>query len=250
MVTVRPLLPAATDDPEVLAGYATPPVGPRGWWLRANMVASLDGAATGPDHRSGTLSSPTDRKVFHHLRGLADAVVVGAGTARTEDYRPVSTSEAVAAERLARGQAPRATLVVVSRSMMLAPSARMFAGPDPAVVVTSRSAPADAVAAVAQVAEVVQVGADRVDLAEAVQLLAARGLRQLLCEGGPSLLADLVTADLVDELCLTVAPVLEGGSSPRIAHGSTPATPPTLDLVGMVLATDGSLLTRWRRRQA
>jgi 5-amino-6-(5-phosphoribosylamino)uracil reductase len=249
MVSVRPLLPADADPAEVLDGYATPPPGRRGWWLRANMVASADGAATGPDGRSGPLSSPADRQVFHHLRGLADAVLVGAGTARAENYGPVSASEQVAAQRVARGQGQRATLVVVSRSMALDPSARMFGGPERVVVVTSRCAPAAAVAPVAAVAEVLRTGREQVDLAEALTVLADRGLRQVLCEGGPSLLGDLVAADLVDEVCLTVAPLLLAGCAPRIAHGARPPVPSSLDLDGAVLAEDGSLLTRWRRRQ-
>jgi riboflavin-specific deaminase-like protein len=237
----------AAPDEDVLAAYAYPPLGEAPCWLRANMVATVDGAATGPDGRSGSISSGADRRLFHHLRGLCDALLVGAGTARTENYRPLSSSDEVAAARAASGQAPRPTLVVVSRALRLEPDLRMFSGPDRVVVVTSRAAPAAAADALAVVADVVRTGDDEVDLHEALDLLAGRGLRLLLCEGGPSLLGDLVADGLLDELCLTVAPVALSGTAPRAAHGRPAAVPVSLEPAIVVLADDGSLLTSWRR---
>jgi 5-amino-6-(5-phosphoribosylamino)uracil reductase len=247
---VRSLLPPGLSDAadaDLLAGYAYPRLERDRWWLRANMVSSLDGAVTGADGRSGTLSTPPDRRVFHHLRSLADAVVVGAGTARAENYGPVRAVEAQAAAREARGQPARAAMVVVTRSLALDPHARLFSGPDRVVVVTTRSAPWDAVERLAEVADVVRTGGDEVDLAEMLALLAARGLRRLLCEGGPALLGHLVAARLVDELCLTVAPLMVAGQVRRIADGPGAEPPVGFSPAGMLLADDGTLLTRWRR---
>jgi riboflavin-specific deaminase-like protein len=247
---VRSLLPPGPDDPahgDPLVGYAYPPLGQHRWWLRANMVSSLDGAVTGADGRSGTLSTPPDRLVFHHLRSLADAVVVGAGTARAENYGPVRANDEQATARAARGQSPGATMVVVSRTLAFDPAARLFSGPDRVVVVTTRRAPWEAVERVAEVADVVRTGDDDVDLVEMLGVLADRGLRHLLCEGGPELLGDLVVAGLLDELCLTLAPMMVAGQVRRIADGAGAEPPLGLRPAGVLLADDGTLLTRWQR---
>jgi riboflavin-specific deaminase-like protein len=242
-----PPVPADAADADLLAGYANPPLQGNRWWLRANMVSSLDGAVSGADGRSGTLSTPSDRQVFHHLRSLADAVVVGAGTARAEDYGPVRDGDAQARARTARGQSARATMVVVTRSLALDPDARLFSGPDRVVVVTTRSAPGDAVERLSDVADVVRTGRDEVDLTEMLEVLAQRGLRHLLCEGGPTLLGDLVAARLVDELCLTLAPMMVAGQVRRIADGAGAEPPLGLRPAGLLLADDGALFTRWSR---
>ncbi len=245
------LLPVPTEpttsETDALAGYAYPPLAGGRWWLRANMVSSLDGAVTGADGRSGTLSTPSDRLVFHHLRALSDAIVVGAGTARAENYGPPRMSEQALEQRLDHGQHPRPTLVVISRSMRLDPAARLFAGPDRVMVVTARATPWPAVDRVAEVADVLRTGGDEVDLQEALGVLADRGLRRILCEGGPSLLGDLVADRLLDELCLTTAPMMVAGRVRRIADGRAAEPPLGFVPVGMVLADDGSLFTRWRR---
>jgi riboflavin biosynthesis pyrimidine reductase len=232
---------------QVLESYEYPPLAGGRWWLRANMVTSVDGAATGPDGRSGVLATPVDKAVFGHLRTLADAVVVGAGTARAENYGPPRIDEPTAAARVSRGQAPRPRLVVVTRSLSLDPGARLFSGPDRVTVVTARSADWNAVERLAQVADVLRAGDDEVDLAEMVGVLADQGLRRLLCEGGPTLLADLVADGLLDELCWTVAPVLTGGDSPRMVSGRSPEPLTGVSLAGMVRDDDGTLLTRWVR---
>jgi riboflavin-specific deaminase-like protein len=236
-----------TSDADALAGYAYPPLAGGRWWLRANMVSSLDGAVTGADGRSGTLSTPSDRLVFHHLRSLSDAIIVGAGTARTENYGPPRVSTAAVERRLDHGQATRPTMVVVSRSLRLDPAARLFSGPDRVLVVTARATPWPAVDRVAEVADVLRTGGDDVDLQETLGVLADRGLRRLLCEGGPALLADLVAARLLDELCLTLAPMMVAGRVRRIADGRPTEPPLGFVPAGMVLADDGSLFTRWRR---
>lgn len=248
MKSLYPLPGGAESSVEsVLDGYAYPPIAGARWWLRANMLASVDGAVTGPDGRSGSLATSADRVVFHHLRGLADAIVVGAGTARDEDYGPPNIDEQTTARREAAGQAPRPRIVVVTRSLSLDPESRLFSGPDRVVVVTSQSAPWSDVERLAEVADVLRVGEDDVDLAEMLGVLADQGLRQLLCEGGPGLLGDLVAARLLDELCSTVVPTLAGGEAGRIVSGRSPEPLVGLSLASLAAADDGTLFFRWLR---
>jgi riboflavin-specific deaminase-like protein len=227
--------------------YAYPTLAGGRWWLRANMLSSVDGAVTGPDGRSGSLSTDTDRSLLRYLRGLSDAIMVGAGTARTEDYGPPSVDDPTLVRRAAVGQAPRPRLVVVSRSLSLDPAARMFSGPDRVIVVTSRAADWNAIERLAEVADVVRAGDDAVDLTELLGVLADQGLRRLLCEGGPSLLADLVAGRLLDELCLTTVPTLVGGSARRLGAGAAPDPRFELALTSMSRESDGTLFTRWGR---
>src|SRR4051794_18610951 len=94
---MRRLLPSAEDDVDLDLAYALPP---GAQWLRANMVSTIDGSVTGENHRSGTISGTTDKAVFAALRRLADAVLVGAGTARTEGYRPSTLPIVLVSNRL------------------------------------------------------------------------------------------------------------------------------------------------------
>lgn len=238
---------AGLDVETVLRGYDYPPIAGARWWLRANMLTSLDGAVTGPDGRSGSLSTPPDRQVFHHLRGLADAIVVGAGTAREEDYGPASVDEQTAALRQTAGQAPRPRIVVVSRTLSLANESRLFQGPDRTIVVTSRSAPWPEVERLGLVADVLRAGDDEVDLAEMLGVLADQGLPRLLCEGGPGLLADVVAGGLLDELCLTTVPTLVGGDAPRMVSGRAVDPLVRMSMATMTRADDGTLFSRWLR---
>jgi riboflavin-specific deaminase-like protein len=231
---VQTLFPSAASDlalDEMVDGYAYPAIAGARWWLRAVMVCSVDGAVTGPDGRSGSISSTSDRVLFRHLRAQPDAVIVGAGTARAEDY----------------GQPSEARLVVVSRSLSLDPQSRLFDGPGRVVVATSRSADWNAVERLAQVADVVRVGDDEVDLTELVGLLADQGLQRLQCEGGPALLGDIAAAGLLDELCLSTVPTIVGGKGARIVTGAAADPAVGLALTSLVRADDGTLFSRWRR---
>jgi riboflavin biosynthesis pyrimidine reductase len=185
-------------------------------WVLANMVAGLDGS-TAVGGRVGELSSPVDADLFRMLRALADVVLVGAGTVRRERYGPVRLSDHLRAERTNEGRPPVPPLAVVSRSLELDFDAPVFAEADPespTIVLTSASAPADRVRAAEGHAEVVIAGEDQVDPAAAMAALGARGARIVLCEGGPTLLGGLVAADALDELCLTIAPVMGGDPLP------------------------------------
>jgi riboflavin biosynthesis pyrimidine reductase len=217
-------------------------------WLRANMVSSLDGAGQ-HDGRSAPLSCPADMRVFGVLRALADVVIVGAGTVRQEGYRPARARKHFAARRAAAGQRPAPAIAVVTAGMDLDFSMPLFTEPLlPTLVITGAEAPADRVAAAREAgAEVLIAGAGAgVEPERVVSALAERGLSRLLLEGGPRLLGEFVAVGAVDELCLTLSPVLTAGQAQRIAQGPAVPVPERLRLVS-VLEQDGFLFTRYQR---
>lgn len=235
---MHPLLPAddALDDEQLARRYACPQdLGAP--FVRVSYVASADGAVS-VGGRSEGLSSPADRRVFLLLRRLADVILVGAGTARAQDYRGARSPV------IGRDAPP--PIAVVTGSARLDPGSRLFTDTRvPPIVLTLGSAPPERrerlAAAGADVVVLERLTPDAV-LAE----LARRGLHRVLCEGGPVLFGELVAADAVDELCLTVAPVLVGGTAGRIATGPAGEHLRRLQLVD-VLHEDGALLLRYRR---
>ena len=197
-------------------------------WLRVNMVSTVDGAAASPDGLSEGISSPADRRIFGRLRGLADAVLVGAGTVRSEGYRPARPKPDFADRRAQAGQTVVPVIAVVSRSLNLDLSLPLYTGPAVrTVVITSAQADSDRLKATREVCDVEMCGDASVDLQAAVRALNDRGLSRIHAEGGPTLLADLVAADLLDELLLTLSPTIAGGSFPtgatvpRILEGAS-----------------------------
>ncbi len=240
-------LATAADLEEQYLPHATRPAGAAGGGrhVRVDFVASLDGAVEVGRH-SRPLSGPADRAVFFAMRAVADVVVVGAGTVRAEEYGPIRLDEDRRRRRAARGQSPLPALAIVSDRAELEPTARVFAGEERTLVLTTASAAA-ARPDLAGVAEVVVCGETRVDLRLALDELARRGLRRVLCEGGPALLGSLLAVDAVDELCLTLSPVLVGAPHLRLA-GEEPLAggPVRLRLTGVVEA-DGVLMTRYAR---
>ncbi|MBO0822041.1 MAG: dihydrofolate reductase family protein, partial [Nocardiopsaceae bacterium] len=181
------------------------------------------------------------------LRGLADVVLAGAGTVRAEGYRPTRARESWQALGLRSGRPDAPPLAVVSRSLELDPAAPFLAGAPPdarTIVITCAAAPAARRAALASVADVIVAGDTLVNLKDALAALRDRGLGRVLCEGGPHLLGQLAAAGLLDELCLTIAPLLAGPGSPGIVSGAPfPAARP-LRLAG-VLEEDGTLFCRY-----
>jgi riboflavin biosynthesis pyrimidine reductase len=248
MINVRSVWPLATGE---LTGadleeiYAYPAELDRPW-VQVNFVASADGAVE-VGTTSAALSHAADRTVFLLGRDLADVVLVGAGTARAEDYRGVVAGAKRLERRRRLGFTTVPPIAVVTRSADLDPASRLFTETAvPPIVVTTDTADTRALEAAG--AEVLRAGHDDVDLPRALDLLAARGLRRIDCEGGPGLFARLIAADLVDQLCLTVAPLLVAGQAGRIATG-TPALPRRLALAS-ILVEDGFTLLRYRRRGA
>jgi len=220
MASVDQLWPPQARPADLAALYDYPPdlAAP---YVRVNFVSSLDGAVT-LANRSRGLSDPADRDVFALQRTMADVILVGAGTARAEGYRGMRPTDEQATTRAALGLAPVPPIAVVTASCWLTPEHPLVTDTlVPPIVVTVERAPAEHRAALADAGVPVLVaGPDRVDAAEAVRLLGERGLNRLLCEGGPHLFADLVDADLVDELCLTISPQLVGGAAGRITAGA------------------------------
>ncbi|MEC3981098.1 pyrimidine reductase family protein [Amycolatopsis sp. H20-H5] len=216
-------------------------------WVQVNFVASADGAMSLDDLSEG-LSHPADKRIFLLGRDLADVILVGAGTARAEGYGGVRTSGARAERRARLGLSATPPIAVVTRSAQLDPAGPLFTDTKaPALIITTEDAPAERKAALAEAgAELVIAGRDQVDLPGALAQLAARGLRRVDCEGGPSLFADLIAADLVDQLCLTVGPLLAGAGAGRIAHGTASAAPRRLDLASILLE-DSFTMLRYRR---
>jgi riboflavin biosynthesis pyrimidine reductase len=231
--------------------YACPAVSGRPW-VRANMVTSTDGAAA-VDGMSGGLSGPADRMVFTVLRSLADVILVGARTARVERYRPVPAAPIWTALRPAGSQLPR--IAVVTGSLDL--DSRLLDSPrgNPPIFITTPVAADDASgSAVAAQAQIVVAGQQRVDVGQAIAALGGMGYQQILVEGGPSLLAQLAEVDLLDEFCVTISPVLAGGSAGRVVAprpaepGSTTGPAARLNLAH-VLTDDGFLFCRYLRHQ-
>ena len=240
---MRRVLPSSADDIDPYEEYA---LAPKQVHVRINFVASADGASTLAG-RSGGLSGDADKKLFSILRDLADVILVGASTVRHEGYGPVQLSGDRRDRRRACGLDSPAPIAVVSHSLDLDPAAPIFTEAEArTVVVTDESAPADRREALSAVADIVLAGTDRVDAADALDQLAARGLHRVLCEGGPALLGDLEAADRVDELCLTLSPLLAGPGPGRIVRGMPLVEPLGLSLAGL-LEQDDFLFLRYDR---
>lgn len=236
--------PVELDDTALTALYAVPDRSrPH---VRVNFVTSVDGAVA-VDGFSAGLSGPADKKVYALLRDQCDALLVGAGTLRHEGYRELDLGPERGAQRRAAGLAEQPTLVIVSSRLELAPDHPALANP-PArpTVLTHAGSPADRRAALADVADILVCGDDAVDLPAGLAALAARGLAQVLCEGGPHLLGALTAADAVDELCLTVSPLLAGPGAGRIIAGA-PLTEPRGLTLAHLLEADSNLLLRYTR---
>jgi riboflavin biosynthesis pyrimidine reductase len=226
---MRRLFPDPREEVDLRTAYAAD--SPR--HLRANFVASADGSVS-LEGKSGTLGSPADRELFQLLRAMSDVVLVGAGTARVENY---------GGARQTAGNIP--PIAVVSRSLDFDVQSRLFTDTlVPPIILTCEAAPQDRRNALDGIAEVIVAGDEDVDLRVALDALAERGLRHVECEGGPHLLGWLIAAGLLDELCLTVAPVIAGGEAGRIVAGLETQVADRLQLAH-VLEDDGFLFLRY-----
>ncbi|MFI5908658.1 pyrimidine reductase family protein [Dactylosporangium sp. NPDC051541] len=236
---MQQLWPASVGDPDLIELYRTPP----GPWLRLNFVTSLDGAGH-VGGRSAPLSGPADKRVFGVLRMLCDALVVGAGTLREEGYHALRLDAARRDWRVAHGLSEYPVLVVASARLDLDPAHRAFADAPvrPIIVTCAGHDPGP----LADVADIIAAGEGEVDLAAAVAQLRERGHAHILSEGGPRLFGSLTAAGLVDELCLTVSPLLAGPGATRITAGAPVDTPEQFTL-RHVLLDDGLLFLRHSR---
>lgn len=238
--------PLTNIDPVELVAADHRPLPADRPWVLVNMVASIDGAIE-VDGRSGGLGSPGDKAMFHALRQLPDVIVAGAGTVRAENYGPVVLDAEAQARRVARGQQPIPRLAVVSGRAHLDPQSKLFSDPTQRpIVITSSRAAKTSVDPLREVADIVIAGSGGVDLRDAFAQLRALNLHTLLCEGGPTLNDQLLTDDLVDEWCQTIAPILTGGDAARGAQGPKAGVTRSLRLARIIVDED-VLLLRYAR---
>jgi riboflavin biosynthesis pyrimidine reductase len=215
--------------------------------LRSNFVTSLDGAME-IEGKSKALSGPSDQEIFGKLRMLSDVVLVGAGTVRIEGYRPLRLAAERRAWRVEHGLAENPTLAIVSSRLDLDPKAPFLAeAPVRPIVFTHPASPVEAREALGAVADVVVCGHAGVDLHAVVSTLVERGLPQILTEGGPHLQGALTEADLIDEMCLSLAPILAGPGSGRITAGPTATATRSYALRSALAGDDGFLFFRYLR---
>lgn len=211
-------------------------------WLMANFVTTVDGAAV-VDGGSTAINDEDDKAMFQAMRAVPEFVLVGSETIKSEGYGPLTLDEERRERRLAAGLEATPHLVTVSRSLDFDPGARVFGDPDHRVMIlTTEDAPDERATSLAEVADVVRLrstGPDDI-------LHYMRMARVVLCEGGPSLMGQFVAAGLVDEMALTIAPMLVSGTSPRLAHGHE-ARPPIEMSLDRVLYGDRSLFLRYLR---
>jgi|GEM_PF-232386 len=242
---VVPWSPAQPDDDTLARWYRWPEpsdgdAGADRAVVRANMVASLDGGTT-VHGRSGGLGNAADEHLFALLRDLANVVLVGAGTVRAERYGGIRLTEERAARRLRWGLSASPPPIAVVTSRGLDPQSPLFTDTvTPPIVITT---PAGA-GQVPPGVQVISSNSDQVDLAAALRTLRQNGFRHVHCEGGPALLATLVAEGLLDELCLTISPMLLGtGSAPMVPTRLGESVRWSLDGVHVV---GDHLFTRYR----
>ena len=247
---MRRLLPEPATDVDPVEAYASDsrPARPGRPWVLVNMIQSLDGG-TAVNGLSGGLGGPADLAVFRAIRAVPDVILVGAATAREEKYKPPNLAADVAAQRQARGQSAAPRLAVMSRSANFAPDEAWLEptsdGAKPFLIVPD-DAPAHRLDALADRVEVITAGHASVDLRSTMGSLGRAGARVVLSEGGPSVNGQLVAADLVDEVCLSLSPALVAGGSERIAHGDDPDLIHRFQLTRL-LAADDLLFFRYTR---
>lgn len=214
-------------------------------WIRANFVSTLDGVVQGPDFKSGSLSSPADKRILGLLRSLADVVVIGANTARVEAYQPVKSADQRTIIRKRLGLSAGPAMAVVSRSLDIDRSL-LEGGQGRTLVVTTQSASADKRRTISVTNEVIVAGEHTVDFSRAADELADRGYERVLCEGGPTLMHDVVASGRLDELCLTLTTRLVSGRAMRLTSGEALDPPYALQLK-QLLEQDGELFARYTR---
>jgi len=235
----------ATSPEEIASGMRLAELAPPGRpYLALNMVSSLDGKAT-IDWRTRGLSTDLDRRLFHHLRTQADAVMVGAGTVRIERYGRMAKSEELRDKRESEGLAPDPLAVIVSSRLDLPTDLPLLNEPDQHVVIATASD-----ATLTGLGDQVEYFRGGDDLPRLMGYLAeSHGVRSILCEGGPTLNSHLFGAHLVDELFLTLNPKVAGGAAAlTIVAGRDLVEPAELELVSVAEGA-GDLFTRWRVRR-
>jgi riboflavin biosynthesis pyrimidine reductase/flavin reductase (DIM6/NTAB) family NADH-FMN oxidoreductase RutF len=248
-MTLRQVWPVVRDDVDPWTLYdvdRSPPDGRP--YVVVNMVSSVDGA-TMVSGATAPLSSDADQEIFRLLRASADIILVGAQTVRAENYGVPQISDRGRQRRRARNQAAAPRVAVVSRSLDFDWQAPLFR--DPArrpLLLVPTGAPRAQSSAAGAVADLLVAGESRVDVAAALTALRQEGAAVVLCEGGPTLNSYLAQAHLIDELCLTLSPVLAGEDSARLLGAARLGGLAGLELVH-VLEEEGFVFLRYLCRQ-
>lgn len=219
-------------------------------WVVVNMISSTDGA-TALAGRSGGLGGPGDRAIFQTLRAASDVVVVGSGTFTAERYGPPRVSEELQRVRNERGLTAQPRIAVVTGRLGFDLGTPFFVdSPTLPIVVTAQGSDPRRRQAAAAVAEVLVCGSgSSVDAGAAIDALGRVGAGVVVCEGGPTLNADLAAADVVDELCLTVAPLIGGGHTKTLFAGVDLSEALDLRLEHVLEGDDGYLFLRYVRQR-
>jgi riboflavin-specific deaminase-like protein len=233
-----PLLP--DTDAELDPFYGDPPRG-----IRANMVQSIDGAGAFQG-RTKAISDPADQFLLRHLRGHADAIMVGSATILAERYGPVRLSDETRERRESEGYSALPPLVVVTARAMLSPDLPIFEPVGARTIIATLESAAEQADKLRDVADVIVVGKDTIDPARIVAALQERGLDRILCEGGPFVLSQLIEHDLVDDMCLTVSPYL-AGSQPTTLQPASAREVPTQMRLRHALTRNDLLYLRYSR---
>jgi riboflavin biosynthesis pyrimidine reductase len=206
---VRTLPHGPDRDDELARLYAWPDRVQDRPVVRANMIASLDGGSTVAG-RSAGLGNAADTELFSVLRDLADVILVGSGTVRAEKYGGVRLDARRQTRRLRWGLSATPPPMAVVTGRGLDPDLPIFTDTvTPPMIITTRNTAETVPPGVKSVI----CGIDRVNFAAAIDALASDGYHRIHCEGGPMLLGQLAEAGLLDECCLTIAPLMLGSTA-------------------------------------
>lgn len=251
---MRRLLPGPVVDVEPMDLYpALPRPKPAGRpWLMVNMIASADGAIA-LDGTSEGLGNPADDAVLSAVRACVDWIVAAANTVRVERYGLPRPGRAARQARRAAGRTEPPGLAVVSANLELDLDLPLFADQRPGearpLILTGCDAPAAAAERLGSTAEVVRLASRRPQPGEILAELGRRGAAVVVSEGGPSFNAQLADAGVIDELCLSIAPLIAGGTSSRIVHGSQRTVPVAMSIDHLLEASD-TLFVRYLSESA
>ena len=213
-----PSLVMAATDQQLAEWYAQPVANVP--WVSFNFVSSLDGAAT-LNGRTGELGNAADRRIMKLLRRAADVILIGAGTVRAEGYSGDLIDPEDSLWRQDHGRSTRPALAMVSGSLNLDPNMPFFtAAAGRPLIITIEDAEPSRKGKLEKAADVLVCGQHSLDVKVLIQELRVRGFSRIHSEGGPHLFGTFQEASRVDELCLSVSPVLVAGPSMRIAVSS------------------------------
>ena len=209
--------------------------------VAVNYAVTADGAVSLEDGKSGGIGDDGDLAVFKALRDRVDAVLAGTSTVAVEGYHRIIRDPVRQEQRVARGLAPNPLAVLISRSGVLPLEAPMLNDADQEIVAFVPTGTPQCSAL-----NVEQVELASVTPTEALEHLGRRGVKSVRCEGGPKLVAALAAEDLIDDLFVTIAPILAGGGAMGISNGPSLQSPAQLTLSHMA-ERNGSLFVRWTR---